>query len=190
MPRIIVTLIVALAILAGCSPYVLPAGAAPAPATPAATADPCRPGDRPCWEAHIAKRQAEVRAWWAEVRAQQVRERGWNRLLAHLAAEAQRRAQQLGDCLLQGVVICNGRDLPTRYIVWRESRFQWWAKNPASSAGGLYGLLAGWMPKCGIRGYAHMGQVPIAEQARCARYVWNGGVNTYDHRWLGPVNWR
>lgn len=88
-------------------------------------------------------------------------------------------------CSVGGVEVCNGGDLPTCAIVWRESRFDPAARNPRSSAGGLYQFLRAWVPVCGLR-VRSMADASITEQVGCARYAWHGGRNTDG---LGPRHW-
>ena len=88
-------------------------------------------------------------------------------------------------CSVQGIEVCNGNDLPTCGVVWRESRFNPTARNPRSSAGGLYQHLRAWAATCGIP-VSNMAYASVAQQAQCARYVWNGGVNSNG---LGPRHW-
>lgn len=120
----------------------------------------------------------------------------WERIVAFSAAyeEAQRRAAELPPCTgpghqkcsVQGIEVCNGSDLPTCGIVWRESRFNPTARNPRSSAGGLFQHLAAWTRTCGIP-VSNMAHASVSDQVACARYVWNGGRNSNG---LGPRHWR
>lgn len=179
MRRALVALTVTLT-LAACSPYDMPADAAP---DLPITTSTVRSGpsmlysaaicDRACWERIVARQHAE-RAWWAEVVANQRRARDWRRLLAHL--EAQRRAEaarRTGGAYVQGIEVCNGRTLPTCAIVRRESRFDPNARNPRSSAWGLYQFLRGtWRGVCPE--YPH-GSASVAQQVECARRLWAGG---------------
>lgn len=135
----------------------------------AVTSDPCRPGDRPCWEAHI-EHQRNVNVWWAEVRRQQRFRRDMDRLAAHLAAQN------------APVEICNGRDLPTCAIVHRESRGNPRAENPHSSASGLYQFLDSTWRRCPYRaGTGHAAHAPVRVQVACARWLWAGGRGA--HHW-------
>lgn len=177
MRRALVALTLSLTI-AACSPYDPPAAAEPTPSstTAASTTDPCAPGDRPCWEAH-KRHQADERAWWAEVRRQQIRERDWRRLLAHLAA--QRTAYRSGQC---------GGSLPPCYVMMRESRgdiriwnggcyapIGWRGKSPcgASSASGKWqAIRSSWG---GYGGYVNAADAPEAVQDAWARRLYAGG---------------
>lgn len=177
MRRIVVALTLSLSILASCTTHT-PAAADPATpsSTPAAlTTDPCAPRDRPCWEAH-KRRQADERAWWAEVRRQQVERARIHRLFAFAYAVEQARlasahAAEIGNGgrLVQGIPVC-GSWFPC-YIVARESGFNPTARNPRSSAGGLYQFLRFWLPYCGLSGYSNFAQVPVIDQVRCAKKV-------------------
>jgi len=153
--------------LAACSPYDTPADASPAPTTDTTVAA-C---DRACWERIVARQHAE-RIWWAEVVRQQQARAAWARLTAHL--EAQRlAATRTGGAYVQGIEVCNGRTLPTCGIVRRESGFNPHARNPRSSAWGLYQFLRGtWRGVCPE--YPH-GAASVAQQVECARRLWNGG---------------
>lgn len=81
---------------------------------------------------------------------------------------------------LDGIEVCNGSDLPPCYVVERESRFRPNARNPRSSAWGLYQFLAGtWRSVCPE--YRH-GSATVAQQVECARRLWDGG--------RGASHWR
>jgi len=170
MRRALVALTVTLT-LAACSPYDMPAAGSeskPPTAFATTTTNASAPCDRACWHAIIERQKAE-RAWWAEVVAQQQRARDWRRLVAHL--EAQRRATS--GTHVHGIEVCNGRTLPTCAIVRRESRFDPNARNPRSSAWGLYQFLRGtWRGVCPE--YPH-GSASVAQQVECARRLWAGG---------------
>ena len=163
MRRIIVAALITLSLstLAACSPYDTPAAAQAA--TPASA--PC---DRACWAAIVARQRAE-RAWWAEVVAAQRRARDWNRLLAHLAATRRPTGR-----LVAGIEVCNGSDLPTCAIVWRESRFDPHAENPTSTASGLYQFIDSTWRTCRT-GHPHAAWAPVSVQVACARRIWAGG---------------
>jgi len=107
-----------------------------------------------------------VNLWWAEIRAQQRRARDWNRLLAHLAAQ-----QRTGYGYVHGVKVCDGPGMVPCRIVHRESRFNPTARNPRSSAGGLYQLLRFWLPWCGLGGYSNAAEVPVSDQVACSRRI-------------------
>lgn len=192
MRRIIVALILTLALVAGCSPYHKAEAAAAAPA-------PSAPCDAACRE---QKRNEHI--WWTERVAQQKREAAaradaaWRdrveRYFAAVREAARRAAMPTGYGYVQGIQVCNGRDLPSCHIVHRESRFNPTIRNSSSSAGGLYQFLRAWLRACRLNGYSNMAQVPVRLQVACARWVWNGGRNASvdrdGQRWtLGPRNW-
>jgi len=171
--RILATAILSLTILA-CTP------SAAANATPAPTATPTATCDRACWTAIVARQKAE-RAWWAEVVAGQRRRAEAARIArtyayAHAIEQARlaRLAAASGGRIIDGIEVCNGRDLPTCAIVHRESRFNPRAENPTSSASGLYQFIDGTWRTCGT-GYGHASYAPVAVQVACARRIWNGG---------------
>ena len=184
MRRIIVAITLILFLVAGCSPYDAPASASPPTTTPCDAA--CRAQKRNehiWWTAHVANQRDA--AWRASV----------ERYFAALREAARRAATPTGYGYVQGIQVCNGRDLPTCAIVNRESRFNPAARNPHSTAGGLYQFLRAWLRACRLSGYSNMAQVPVRLQVACARWVWNGGRNANvdrdGQRWtLGPRNWR
>ncbi len=167
----IATIIVLSLAAAACSPYDTPADAAPAPSSP--VENPAPPCDRVCWEA-VKQRQVNERLWWAEVVAQQRRRAEAARIYAFAhAVEQARLARLAGGAYVQGIEVCNGRTLPTCAIVRRESRFDPNARNPASSAWGLYQFLRGtWRGVCPE--FPH-GRASVAQQVECARRLWAGG---------------
>ncbi len=170
MRRIIVIAIMSLSTLAACSPYDTPAAA-----ETVTTAPSC---DRACWTA-VIERQRNERLYWAEVVKRQQREAEAARIariyaFAH-AIEQHRLARLVptGYGVVQGIRVCNGTTLPTCGIVQRESRFNPNARNPSSSAWGLYQFLRGtWNGVCPE--YRH-GSASVAQQVECARRLWNGG---------------
>lgn len=189
MRRLIVALIVVIAIVAGCSPYDSPASAAP-PSPTTTTTQPC--------DAACRTRKRNEHIWWTAHVANQ-RDAAWRakveRYFAALREAARRAAVPTGYGYVQGIQVCNGRDLPSCSIVHRESRFDPQARNPRSSAGGLYQFLRAWLRACRLNGYSNMAQVPVRLQVACARWVWNSGHNVNVKRdgvvWsLGPRNWR
>lgn len=134
--------------------------------------------------------QGYIDAYW---RAEWVRIY-WERIAAFSAAyeEAQRRAAELppctgpghSKCSVQGIEVCNGSSLPPCRVVWRESRFDPNAANPSSSARQLYQFLRGtWNWICPE--FPH-GRATVAQQAECARRLWNNGVNANGK---GPKHW-
>lgn len=174
MRRLIVALTITLSTLVACAPAV---AAQPQPqptVTTTRTTDPCRPLDKACWQAHIARRHNEA-IWWAEVRKQQ----DYARLVAYAAAVAASH-QCRGYGCVQGIRVCGG-DLPTCPIVWRESRFDPHAENPTSTASGLYQFIDGTFATCRT-GYRHASSAPVSVQVACARQIWNHG--------RGASHWR
>lgn len=111
----------------------------------------------------------------------------WERIAAFSAAyeEAQRRAAELppctgpghSKCSVQGIEVCNGRDLPPCYVVQRESNFNPTARNPHSTAGGLFQFLVGtFRSVCPEHGhYGNAANAPVSVQVECARRLWAGG---------------
>lgn len=94
---------------------------------------------------------------------------------ANLAAEqAQKEAQRRsGGSYVNGIEVCNGGDLPPCHVVHRESRFDPNARNPRSTAWGLYQFLRGtWRGVCPE--YPH-GSATVAQQVECARRLWDNG---------------
>lgn len=140
------------------------------------TTDPCIPGDAPCWKEH-KQRQENERVYWAEVVKQQKERARIARIFAFAAAvEAHRLATaregsltEPGGRLVQGIAVC-GSWFPC-HIVARESGFNPQARNPRSTAGGLYQFLRFWLPYCGLSGYSNFSQVPVIDQVRCAKKV-------------------
>lgn len=191
MRRALIATIIALSLTAAaCSPYDTPADATPDQAittsavrsTPqmlyfADASAPPAACDRACWAAVVERQEAE-RIWWAEVVAQQRRRAEAARIariyaFAH-AVEQARLARLTGGAYVQGIEVCNGRTLPTCAIVRRESRFDPNARNPASSAWGLYQFLRGtWRGVCPE--FPH-GRASVAQQVECARRLWAGGA--------------
>lgn len=189
LATILAGLVLAVTVATGVGP---PAATAAAPPGPAATApaasssDPCPPGDRPCWKAHIERRAFE-RAWWTERRRQQEREhadRIWRanleRLAAHLRAQA---AYPSGQC---------GGSLPPCRVMRRESRGDiriWngprhgcyapvgWTgrRSPCggSTASGKWQMLRGTWGR--HRGYLNAADAPERVQDERARQLWAGG---------------
>lgn len=167
MRRILATITLSLTILA-CTP------SAAANATPAPTTTPTATCDRACWEA-IQLRQRNERAWWAEVVAGQRRRAEAARIArtyayAHAIEQARlaRLAAQSGGRIIDGIEVC-GSWFPCR-IVARESGYNPRARNPRSSAGGLYQTLRFWVPWCGLP-YANMAEASVAEQVACAKKI-------------------
>lgn len=82
-------------------------------------------------------------------------------------------AKRSGGRYVQGVEVCNGSWLPPCHVVHRESRFDPNARNPRSSAWGLYQFLRGtWNSVCPE--FQH-GSATVAQQAECARRLWDNG---------------
>lgn len=133
-----------------------------------------------------------------EAEQARIRERNWNRWMAAAVeyearqferwinyhrwmAEATRRKQEAARLAAErndppyvaGIEVCNGRDLPPCHVVHRESRFNPNARNPRSSAWGLYQFIRGtWNSTCPE--YTH-GSASVSQQVECARRLWNGG---------------
>lgn len=131
------------------------------------------------WHA-VIERQRNERLYWAEVVKQQKARAEAARIARIYAFAAAIEAQRLaaaregsihepGARLVQGIPVC-GSWFPC-YIVARESGFNPTARNPRSSAGGLYQFLRFWLPYCGLSGYSNFAQVPVVEQVRCAKKV-------------------
>jgi len=139
-----------------------------------ANSDPCRPNDRPCWEAHIAH-QRNVNLWWAEiVKAQRFR-RDMDRLARWLAAQAERDAYR-GSC---------GGSLPSCAVLRRESGgdpriwnggcyapYGWRGLSPCgrSSASGRWQIVRGTWNYCRT-GYVNAADAPVRVQDDCARKI-------------------
>ena len=114
-----------------------------------------------------------VEAYWANY---------WRDVVAWSEAyEAAQRAAQIPPChspnqkrcSVQGIEVCNGEDLPTCGIVYRESRFNPNAANPRSSARQLYQFLRStWNSICPE--YPH-GRATVTQQVDCARRLWDWG---------------
>lgn len=93
---------------------------------------------------------------------------------ARVAAEKAEQARRAtGGAYVHGIEVCNGRDLPPCRVVRRESGFNPSARNPSSTAWGLYQFLRGtWNGVCPE--YPH-GSATVAQQVECARRLWAGG---------------
>lgn len=90
----------------------------------------------------------------------------------NLVAE-QARQRATGGRYVDGIEVCNGVDLPPCTVVRRESNFNPNARNPRSTAWGLYQFLRGtWNGVCPE--YRH-GSAAVDQQVECARRLWNGG---------------
>lgn len=141
------------------------------------------------WVAAVERHK--IRQWVAAVERYKARLL-WERIAAFAAAverhqarqqaEAQRRA---GGVWIEGIQVCNGTTLPTCGIVKRESGFNPRARNPRSTAGGLYqfliGTFRGVCPADAAR-YGNAAYAPVSVQVRCARILWNNG--------RGASHWR
>ena len=183
---IIVASAMALSALA-CSPYDKAAAASP-PTNVTTHGDPCAKGDKACWTEHIRKR-ANERAWWLEVRAQQIRDRNWQRLLAHIAEQEARNAlggypapYPIGGGLLMGSGRCGPAwGLPPCERLRTESRgiinvyfggcsYQC---HPRNTAQGKWAFInRTW---AGHRGYRTAALAPEWVQDEKARQLWAGG---------------
>lgn len=122
--------------------------------------DPCPKNDKKCWVAH-KKHQEDVRIWWREVRAQQVRRQNWIRLLAYLASQNHYRP---GQC---------GGSLPPCWVMMRESRGNIHAQNPRSTASGKWQIIDGTWGN--HRGYRKARYAPEWVQDERARMLWANG---------------
>ena len=92
---------------------------------------------------------------------------------ANLAAEREAAATRTGGRYVDGVEVCNGTYLPPCHVVRHESNFQPNARNPRSTAWGLYQFLRGtWNSVCPE--YQH-GSATVAQQVECARRLWDNG---------------
>jgi len=164
-----------------------------------ATSDDAAP-NKPTMEAErLAAEKARVDAYWKRVvefdrqyRIQQF----WRQLVefdrqwrirqfakayqAHLDREAAK-ARRSGGRVIDGIEVCNGTTLPTCRIVQRESGFNPRAKNPRSTASGLYQFINGTWRTCGT-GYPTAMSAPVRVQVECARKIWANG--------RGASHWR
>lgn len=126
---------------------------------------------------------ARIKAWVEAVERHQVKvwvtRYNWNRWMAW--ALAKERAQQASGRYIDGIEVCNGTTLPTCGIVKRESGFNPRAKNPRSSASGLYQFINGTWRTCGT-GYPTAMSAPVRVQVACARKIWANG--------RGASHWR
>lgn len=117
---------------------------------------------------HIeAAYDSAVRRVWANI----VRLAEWHR--AEQAKKAAAAAAK-GGVLVHGIVVCNGTTLPSCAIVRRESGFSPTAKNPRSSASGLYQFINSTWRTCGT-GYPTAMSAPVSVQVGCAKRIWNNG---------------
>lgn len=83
-----------------------------------------------------------------------------------------------GGVIVAGIEVCNGADLPTCAIVKRESGFDPTARNPSSSAAGLYQFLdSTFRAVCpsAASTYGSAANAPVTVQVECARILWDGG---------------
>lgn len=83
-----------------------------------------------------------------------------------------------GGVIVAGIEVCNGADLPTCAIVKRESGFNPTARNPSSSAAGLYQFLdSTFRSVCpaAAASYGSAANAPVSVQVECARILWDGG---------------
>lgn len=86
---------------------------------------------------------------------------------------AAERAKQTGGSYVQGIEVCNGSSLPPCYVVRRESNFNPNARNPRSTAWGLFQFLRGtWNSVCPE--FPH-GSATVEQQVECARRLWDNG---------------
>ncbi len=106
----------------------------------------------------------------------------FNRWMEAAAAKA----KQTGGSYVQGIEVCNGNDLPRPAASCAASPGSTpTARNPRSSAGGSTSTSG---PPGDVRHprVPNMAYASVAQQVQCARYVWNGGVNSNG---LGPRHW-
>lgn len=118
--------------------------------------------------------QAWIDAYWRQVWIDTVNFRRW------MAAAAEReRVARLGPPYVDGILVCNGIDLPTCGIVRRESGFNPRARNRHSTAGGLYQFLASTFrsvcPAAAAR-WGNAANAPVSVQVDCVRVLWAGGA--------------
>jgi hypothetical protein len=126
-----------------------------------------------------AVQRHKIRMWVQAVERENARRWfAWALAKERAAAAA---AAASGGTLVQGIVVCNGRDLPTCGIVKRESGFNPRAENPTSTASGLYQFIDGTWRTCGT-GYGHASYAPVSVQVQCARKIWANGA--------GAGHWR
>lgn len=82
-------------------------------------------------------------------------------------------AKRTGGAYVQGIEVCNGSTLPPCHVVRRESNFDPNARNPRSTAWGLFQFLRGtWNSVCPE--FPH-GSATVAQQVECARRLWDNG---------------
>lgn len=97
---------------------------------------------------------------------------------AWMAYAATHAPKPTGYGYVDGILVCNGTTLPTCLIVQRESGFNPHARNPRSSAGGLYQMLLGTFrgicPDDEAR-YGNAANAPVAVQVKCAAILWDHG---------------
>ena len=129
-----------------------------------------------------AEIQAFIDAYWRQV---WIDTTNYNRFMAW-AVEHDRAVAAIPPCIsgsqprcsVDGVEVCNGIDLPTCGIVWRESRFDPHARNRSSSAGGLHQFIFSTFrsvcPEYASR-YGNAAYAPVWVQAECARRLWDHG---------------
>ena len=182
MRRTIVAIILSVSILASCSPYDSPAGASPAAQPARSSTDPCVPGDKPCWEAHIELQ----RIWMAEVKAQAERAR-IARIYAFAYAVERARLQRLAANPPYRSGQCGG-SLPPCWVMRRESGGDiriwnggcyapvgWRGKSPcgvSSASGKWQAIRSSW---AGFGGYVNAADAPEAVQDAWARRLYAGG---------------
>lgn len=139
--------------------------------------------------------EAQLQAWIAAVERHRVEEM-WRKIVAldkaykahvlwsniakldawYKEQERKRAAAQAaaGGVWIEGIQVCNGTSLPSCYIVKRESGFNPRAKNPRSTASGLYQFINSTWRTCGT-GYPTAMSAPVRVQVECARRIWNNG---------------
>lgn len=120
------------------------------------------------WRKIVALHEAhQARLLWERI----ARLDAWYKEQQRKRAAAQAAA---GGVWIEGVQVCNGTTLPHCYIVKRESGFNPRAKNPSSSASGLYQFINSTWRTCG-NGYPTAMSAPVRVQVECARRIWANG---------------
>lgn len=173
----------------------LPGGAKPiivTTTTTAATTTTTIIDSKPYTDAELAKikawvaavERAKIKGWVEAVERHKIRQwvaaverynfRKWMAWALAKEKAAAAAAAAAGGQLVDGIVVCNGRDLPTCGIVRRESGFNPRAKNPTSSASGLYQFINGTWRTCRT-GYPTAMSAPVSVQVQCARKIWDHG---------------
>ena len=127
------------------------------------------------WVTNTRLRETWIANTNAAIEAQR---RANERAAAAKKAEEQRRVNpdvpsRSAEPAPSGSGVCNGVDLPPCYVVQRESGFNPQAKNPSSSACGLYQFITSTWANFG--GYPNACSAPASVQVAKARIVWDHG---------------